>query len=92
MERQRRQTRPAGTLILLVPFSQDPLAAAARQILDHYQEQLPDLGTCRYWLPIPMCRSIARRTAQTGAKRAGSAPCWAAIDRLDTWLLQFGDT
>ena len=78
-------------MILLVPFSQDPLAAAARQMLDHYQEQLPDLGACRVLVADTQCAAALRAALLDEAEKRGfSALLGPHIDRLDTWLLQFG--
>ncbi|MDX1697881.1 MAG: hypothetical protein R3308_06305, partial [Thiohalobacterales bacterium] len=80
-------------MILLVPFSQDPLAAAARRILDHYQEQLPDLSTCQVLVADTQCAAALRAALLDECLARGfKALLGPHIDRLDTWLLRFGKT
>jgi ATP-dependent helicase/nuclease subunit B len=90
MERQGKQARPAGTLTLLIPFSQAPLAVAAGRILDHYQDTLPDLGLCRILVADIQCAPQLRAELLQQAERRGfSALLGPVIERLDTWLGQF---
>ena len=46
--------------LILVPFSQDPLAIAAQRVLEHYQAQLPDLSECRILLAEDQCAAQLR--------------------------------
>jgi ATP-dependent helicase/nuclease subunit B len=77
-------------LILLVPFSQDPLAVAAEQILDHYQDTLPDLSRCRVLVADTQCAPQLRTELLRQAGRRGyEALLGPVIERLDDWLQQF---
>lgn len=75
---------------LLLPFSQDPLAVAARQILDHHQSALPDLSRCRVLLPDTQCAPQLRAALLAEAKQRGyEALLGPVIEPLATWLGQF---
>jgi len=77
----------SGQPVTLVPFGQDPLVCAARQILDHYREQLPDLTACQIVVAddrcAPQLRSELLRQAERNGHRALLGP---SIERLDQWL------
>jgi ATP-dependent helicase/nuclease subunit B len=90
MERQGKQALSAGTLSLLIPFSQDPLAVAAARILDHYQRSLPDLTHCRVLVADNQCAAQLRAELLRQAEARGiTALLGPTIERLETWLAQF---
>lgn len=74
-------------MITLVPFSHDPLAVAAEQILNRYQEQLPDLSQCQVLVAedrcAPQLRAELLRQAEQRGAQALLGPC---IETLDSWL------
>lgn len=73
--------------VTLVPFDQDPLVWAAQQILDHYQDRLPDLTACQILVAEDRCgprlrTELLRQAAQSGF----GALLGPSIERLDQWL------
>ncbi len=90
MERQGGQAGPAGALNLLIPFGQDPLAVAAQQILDAYQDTLPDLSACQILLADLQCAPQLRQRLLGQAQARGyDALLGPAINTLDGWLTHF---
>jgi ATP-dependent helicase/nuclease subunit B len=82
--------------LTLVPFSQDPLAFAAQQILEHYQARLPDLSDCRILVAEDQCAAQFRAELLVQAEKRGfDALLGPTIERLDQYLNQLvavGDT
>jgi len=75
--------------LTLVPFSQDPLAVAAQQILEHYKVRLPDLSDCRILLAEDQCAAQLRTELLKQAEQRGfSALLGPTIERLDQYLSQ----
>ena len=89
MAGQAGQARTAGTLTAcqLVPFSEDLLAATARQVLEHHRDTLPDLTGCQILLPDTQCAPALRAALLREAARAGhGALLGPHIDTLEDWL------
>jgi ATP-dependent helicase/nuclease subunit B len=77
-------------LSLLIPFSRDPLAAAAQRILDHYRDELPDLSNCRLLVADVQCAPQLRAELLRQAGELGfDALLGPVIERLDDWLARF---
>jgi len=76
-------------LSLLIPFSQDPLAVVAEQILDHYQDTLPDLSRCRVLVADTQCAPQLRaELLRQAGLRGHAALLGPVVERLDSWLQQ----
>ena len=74
----------------LVPFSQDLLAVAAEQILEHHHATLPDLTCCRVLVPDTQCAPQLRAELLKRARKRGfQALLGPAVETLDTWLERF---
>ncbi|TCK18905.1 ATP-dependent helicase/nuclease subunit B [Thiogranum longum] len=75
------------TACQLVPFSADPLAATAQQVLEHYRDKLPDLSRCQILLPDMQCAPSLRAVLLDQADALGyPALLGPRIDTLDSWL------
>ncbi len=78
-------------LLTLIPFSQDPLAVAAQQILDHYRDRLPDLSHCQVLIASDQCVSQLRaELLGQAAQRGFQALLGPSIDCMDAWLSRLG--
>ncbi len=89
MAGQGRQTRTTGTLTacLVVPFTEDPLVATAQQVLEHYRDNLPDLGRCQILIPDAQCAPSLRSALLQQAEVLGyPALLGPHIDTLAGWL------
>jgi len=79
-------------LIRLVPFGQDPLAVTATELLDRYQDRLPDLSACQVLVAYAQCAPQLRaELLRQAADRGHQALLGPGIVRLDAWLIQFAD-
>ena len=77
------------TPLTLVPFSQDPLEVAARQILEHHKHCLPDLSDCRILVAEDQCAAQLRAELLAQAEALGfNALLGPCIQRLDQYLNQ----
>ena len=75
--------------LTLVPFSQDPLAVAAQQILEHHKDRLPDLSDCRILVAENQCATQLRAELLNQAEQQGfDALLGPSIERLDQYLNQ----
>ena len=75
------------TACQLVPFSADPLAFTAQQVLGHYRDSLPDLSHCQILLPDMQCAAALRAVLLEQAEALGhTALLGPQIDTLDGWL------
>jgi len=73
--------------ITLVPFGQNPLVWTAQQILDHYQERLPDLRSCQVLVAEDRCAPQLRtELLRQAGQRGFGALLGPSIERLDQWL------
>lgn len=73
--------------VTLVPFGHDPLVWTAQQILDHYQERLPDLSACQILVAEDRCAPRLRTELLRHAEQRGfGALLGPSIERLDQWL------
>ena len=75
--------------LILVPLSQDPLAVAARHILEHYRAELPDLSDCRILVAETQCAAQLRTALLAQAEQLGfDALLGPSIESLDQYLSQ----
>ncbi len=77
------------TACRLVPFSEDPLAVTAKQVLEYYRENLPDLSRCQILLPDMQCAPALRTALLKQAEALGySALLGPHIGTLESWLAE----
>lgn len=75
------------TACQLVPFSADPLAFTAQQVLGYYRDNLPDLSHCQILLPDMQSAAALRAMLLEQAEALGhTALLGPQIDTLDSWL------
>ncbi|VAW75798.1 hypothetical protein MNBD_GAMMA15-2489 [hydrothermal vent metagenome] len=75
------------TAYCLVPFTEDPLAVTAQQVLEHYRDKLPDLSHCQILLPDTQCAPALRAVLLQQAEVLGyPALLGPHIDTLSGWL------
>jgi len=73
--------------VRLIHYAEDPLAVAARLLLDHHRGQLPDLSRVHILVPDLQCAAALRRALLERAASLGfSALLGPAVQRLDDWL------
>jgi ATP-dependent helicase/nuclease subunit B len=71
----------------LVPFSGDPLAQAARDILRHFRDRLPDLTGCQVLVAQDLCAPQLRSELLKQSEELGfQALLGPRVERLDRWL------
>jgi ATP-dependent helicase/nuclease subunit B len=86
MTRESQRNRP-DRRVILVPFHQDPLLRAAREILDDNAEALPDLSACQVLVTEEHCAPQLRaQLLQQAAQRGFDALLGPRIEPLDQWL------
>lgn len=75
--------------VQLVPFAHDPLAAAARLIIDRHRERLPDLTHCCILVPDLSCAPALRRALlEAAAAHGADALLGPVISGFEDWLAQ----